>query len=219
MNRAPAYETAMAVGRYVRKKIMAVQRQLQNGNASLARATLARWRKLSSQDGASLFMVGDEVLYGWPVEELGYPDDNTRAVNAVCAALELYALHQQSKSYPVAVFESKESGPTRRFTRACREAQFDLEHANGFKSRLASVEVATDFDGVVVNVRGLIRLLRSAKDSKGESRQLLFDYEVLARDLFLMQLGDATRKRVLTSWASDYFCATQESDGDESSKA
>lgn len=215
MRSIPAREVALEAGRYARKKIVVVQRQLQSGNARDARATLARWRRMSFRDGSSLFLVGDEVLSGWPIEGLGYPNDDGPAVNAVCAALGLYALHQQSKSNPVAAFVTKESGPQMTFARACREAQFDLEHANGFKSRLASVEAATDFDGVLVNVRGLIRLLRSAKGPRGESRQLSFDYEALTRDLFFMQLGDEARKRTLTRWASDYFCARQEPDEGE----
>lgn len=209
MGSASVSSTANSVGRYVRRKISEVQGISAGKRPQAASARLARWRRMGMMGDAPSLVYGEEVLDGWPIEELGSPDGDSRAFKAVSATLELYAWHQQSKSYPVAVFATKESGKRRSFARACREAQFELEHAGGFRSRLASVEAATDFDGVVLNVRGLIRLLKSAKDLQGTPRQLAFDYEALARDLFLIQMGNEAKSRVVARWGADYFCVSK----------
>lgn len=209
MGRVSVSSTANSVGRYVKRKISEIQGISTGKRPQAASARLARWRRMGMRGDAPSLMYGEEVLEGWPIDELGSPDGDSRAFKAVSATLELYAWHQQSKSYPVAVFATQESGKRRSFAGACREAQFDLEHAGGFRSRLASVEAATDFDGVTLNVRGLIRLLKSAKDSHGVPRQLAFDYEALARDLYLIQMGDDAKSRVLARWSTDYFCAPE----------
>lgn len=134
---------------------------------------------------------------------------SSAALKSVCATLELYAWHQQSKSYPVAWMATEEADKPKSFARACRAMNFDLEQAQGVRRRLASIEAASNFSGVLISIRALIRLMKSAKDSQGKSLFLSFDYGELARDLYLMQLSDKARQSVMSRWGAEYFLTSK----------
>ena len=137
---------ARLVERHVMLKIAPLQKSLldNRGGASRARAALARLRRLTSSGDVAWTLVGSDVFEGWP-EELECPHGaaadvaQDRALMAVCGALGLYALHQQSESQPMAIMQDPEQGP-RRITSA------SLSVARADRSRLIST-MPTGFVG------------------------------------------------------------------------
>ena len=69
------------------------------------------------------------------------------------------------------------------------------------RNRLAAIEAASDFEGILYGVRGLIRLMRSSDDLSSQS----LDYYALAQDLYLLQTSDSARDEVFSRWSKDYF--------------
>lgn len=194
--------------RHVNKIIFPIQgAYLGTGAAHAAALTkLAAMRRLSSSSRPSLLSMGDLVLAGWPEDELGEPRSNSKSLKAACGALGLYALAQQSKDYgvagTVATGSSHQACP---FGKACWLIQPDSEKSSGVKNRLALIESAIDFDGVMVAMRGLIALMRSARDSEGKPRIITLDYGMLASDLYEIQNGGDYRRAVLDRWGTEYF--------------
>jgi CRISPR system Cascade subunit CasB len=205
MNRSDLGDMANGTGSYARACILGLQSSLLNegGRSASAKATLSQWRRMATNDDYSLLGLGAEFLNGWPEERLGAPRSGTWQLNALCATLGLYAWHQQSLSYPVCDV-STESHRANTFARACRLIEYDLDSAGGVRRRLSGIEAAADFGGVVLNIRALISLMKSARNQDMGKRQISFDYGALARDLCLMQATWA-RKRVINQWGIDYF--------------
>lgn len=193
-------ETARELARYVSKKIYGIQREYvtDNGSSPRGRATLARLRRDLDGTAPAWMLIGDELFTGWP-EDLGQPDEDSPELIAAKFALELYAVHQQSKKEPVA--QSVESAQSYRMTfgRACRRIEPDREKAKGILRHLRTVEKAPDFPGIVHGIRSLIVLMR-----KVDGRVVQIDYRDLVKDLYFLQFPD-TRSSVFQRWGRDYF--------------
>lgn len=208
-----------ALRKHVNKTILPVQNAYLGTGAPHAAALtkLAAMRKLASSPRPSLLSVGDLVLSGWPDDKLGEPWANSKCLKAACGALGLYALAQQSKDYAVAGFAGVEgSREACLFGRACWLIQPDSEKSSGVKNRLALIETAMDFDGVMVAMRGLIALMRSARDSEGKPRKIALDYGMLASDLYGIQCGGDYRRVVLDRWGTEYFYTPNQKDANQS---
>lgn len=201
------FDRANAVGKYAAKLIFDLQREYtaESGSNARSRARLARLRRDLDGTAPTWMSIGEELFAQWP-QELEAPADDSpefdRQVNAVKVALELYAVHQQSKGQGVA--QKYQTDPSSRMTfgRACRRITPDSEQAKGVLRRLRVVESASDFNGVVRGVRTLIMLMRGA--------DVQIDYGSLARDLYLIQLP-SQRGKVFQSWGRDYYYSKQSS--------
>ena len=182
-------EEAGAVGKHVMAKIRPLQKALDGSGAASgsARASLAQLRHLGRRDARAWMAAGDLVFEDWPSHTLGSPEENPRALAAVCSTLSLYAFHRRSQSAP---HEGSLGG-------ACRAlVKIDSARAKGIERRLAAVEAAPDFAGVTRSVRSLVQLLRS--------QDVALDYDRLARDLYLVQFP-YEKDAVIRRWAQDYY--------------
>ena len=200
-----AYQNASIVGGYVNRKVLGFQRRyLSNGHdASEGRATLARLRKLGTA-GGSLFAAGSELFADLPDLALD-PKEEKRVLNTVMAAFRLYARHQQSESVPMAICEQGDEDARnalrRSFGWSCWKAgsaagKRGQDKAPGIKRRLASLETASDFDGIELQLRGLISIVKT--------EDVPVDYFLLARDLYLLQIPSC-RKDVFLRWSRDFY--------------
>lgn len=191
-----------AIGRYVNGKIIALQRGFLAENPA-ARATLARLRADIDGRGTNWMDIGNDLYGDWPTESLGDPGRNPRAVAAVSTALGLYALHQQSKTTPVAQTDTQETRSVS-FGAACRRivadtgAPMDDDAAKGVVRRLSAAESAPTFDGVVWFLRALIMLMRASK------RDISLDYRQFAQDLYLLQIPEYA-DQVFQRWSCDFY--------------
>lgn len=206
---------ASLTAKYAMSKIIPLQMSyLSSNNASSARAraTLARLRRLNAATGTSWFSAGDQLFDQWPCEELvelgASHKDEERMTRTLEAVLGLYAIHQQSSGVGRAVVWRKggdDDGSSDRrdasFGRCCRKIKVDLSEASGVRNRLAAIEAASDFEGVLYGVRGLIRLMRSSDDLSSQP----LDYYALTQDLYLLQTSDSAKDEVFSRWSKDYF--------------
>jgi len=188
-----------AISRYVDSKVLGLQSGYLAGKAS-SRATMARLRRLDTAGEASWMSVGEEIFAGLPELSAG-EDVERKEMESVRTALQLYATLQQAKGVPVAVGgEGRVAGAS--LAKACRVLVESNrgEGSSGVKRRLASIEAATDFQGVRQGVRTLVRLIRTAKTTA----PIQLDFGLLASDLFELQF-DETRGDVFMRWARDFF--------------
>lgn len=196
-------DTVRAVGSYTLSKIIPLQASyLGRSNASWARAQLARLRKLGTPEDRTWFSVGADVFGEWPEDKLGVPDESSATFKAVSAALQLYALHQQSQDRPMAlVFDKSESIRRGGFGQACRRIEFDLDKAGGVRRRLSQVETAGDIEHALVFLRALVSQLRQG--------HIPLDYYMFAGDLYRIQFA-AGRGSVFNRWSREYYMARED---------
>lgn len=210
---------ARQVGSCVSRKIRVLQRAYCEGTGSSgsgARATLARLRRLDDAQEVSWIANGSVLFDGKLLNGIESSRDQERALKAMRATLELYAWHQQSQTNGKAMLrekdETKEELGRRRlcsFGSACRRIQPSLDDAAGVQRRLESAEAATNFDGVIHYVRGLIKLMRSCPDAD----RIQLDYYALAYDLYLLQLPNM-HDEVFMRWGKDYYTFFDQEAGD-----
>jgi CRISPR system Cascade subunit CasB len=159
--------------------------------------------------------IGNQLFTGWPEQILGTPNESSKALIAVKTALQLYAYHQQSETTPMDVIIDGDTEDERHqqrlrgaFGRACRGINPDLDTSAGVRRRLGSIESASDFDGVKRNIRALILLLKSSRQTNPQDYQI--DYRALSEDLYRLQF-DSVRDSVFLRWGEEYFTASPES--------
>lgn len=199
-------EASRAIAQCINSKVSTLQSGYLAGRAS-SRASLARLRHLGTAGEASWMSVGEELFANLPEFDLG-EESERKELESVRAALQLYAILQQSRKNPVARF-SGDSGGTGSFGNACRlyVIASNGDGAPGVKRRLSLIEAATDFSGAMVGVRSLVRLIRDAK----VKNPIQLDFGLLASDLFEIQFED-TRGDVFMRWARDYYKANPKQD-------
>lgn len=188
-----------ALASYVSRKIYELQKDYtsRDGGTPESRARLARLRR--GLDGAepSWMMIGDELFTGWP-DALPELDVAGQEILAAKSALELYALHQQSRREGASQQETTDPKERMTFGRACRLIEPDPEKSNAVRKRLQTIENAPDFNGTVRGIRSLIMLMRRS------GRMIPLDYYALTRDLYRIQYPDR-RKGVFERWSQDFF--------------
>lgn len=200
-----------AIGKFVNSKIAPLQYNYTNvttGSAG-ARAHLAMLRH-GFEDGEVRWLnVGYDIFSDWPHETLGDPADERKfgaqeTLNAIGSALQMYALHQQSKSSGMAWFptgKAKLQNSDKRkhsFGVACRalEGPKVSSEVTTIRRRLQVMEYVPDFEGVRTNLIPLIRMMRS--------NGITLDYDRLAQDLFRLQFP-SRRSSVFKRWGQEYF--------------
>ncbi|BDR52366.1 hypothetical protein KIM372_02730 [Bombiscardovia nodaiensis] len=211
MCKSISHVNALMVGAYANSIIKDIQKNYTGKNPRAkadARATLARLRRSGTSAYSPWMDIGQQMFSNWPEDKLGDPREDSYAIRAIQATLQLYAFHQQSQSSPMAAVIDKGSAEEQRqkyryatFGAACRRVNLELDSSQGIRRRLESVYAASDFDGIVRNIRALIALIKSGKQSDVDKQ---IDYGQLGLDLFLMQFED-DRKKVFFRWGRDYF--------------
>lgn len=209
-------ETAIAVGSYADQKIRVLQRAYlkSGGQATSARAHLARLRRMDSDAPGSWIQVGEDIFDGFSNLDLRGTQER-RAIRTVTATLQLYAIHQQSKDRGMAYFGDGDAAAKRSMTfgESCRMLATALGEQGrpGVLRRLTALEgVSDDFEGAVHYLRSLITLMKT--------QDIPVDYRQLGRDLFLMQ-HPSTCDDVFMRWSRDFYSqpskseATEEKDG------
>lgn len=186
----------MQISKAVNSVIMRLQSAYLNGSHD-ARMTLAMLRKLDEPGGPSWIALGD-VIANLPSMPPGY--DRNCMMTSVKMALKLYALHQQSQSFPMATTKHVSMGS------ACHAITATHENANGTGAagvlrRIATVEAAPDVSGMEQPLRSLVRQMRTAN--------VQLNYGMLARDLYLIQ-HDQTHNKVFMDWAIAYYQPAQD---------
>lgn len=195
-----------ALASYVNEKIRKLQKGYtsRDGGTPESRARLARLRRGLDGTEPSWMMIGDELFTGWP-DALPEPDIAGREILAAKSALELYALHQQSRREGASQQGVTDPKERMTFGRACRLIEPDPEKDNAVRKRLQTIENAPDFNGAVRGIRSLIMLMRRS------GRMIALDYYTLTRDLYRMQYPDR-RKGVFERWSQDFFSRALTSD-------
>ena len=219
-----------AVGRYANYRIGKLQYAYTVQVSSVARAHLALLRR-GIDDGRVRWMnVGFDLYEDWPQDTLGNPalDNDPNIVmetRAIATALQMYALHQQSKSQGMAWMpehkstgnntEAKQLARSERsrysFGHACRviDANQDGSKATPVLRRLQIMEDVPDFDGIRHQLYSLIRMMRN--------QDVQLDYQAFAQDLYLLQLP-GWRASVFHCWARQYYAvrkAVEAKEGEE----
>ena len=211
-----------AVGRYANYRIGKLQYAYTVQASSVARAHLALLRR-GIDDGRVRWMnVGFDLYEDWPQDTLGNPalDNDPNIVTetrAIAAALQMYALHQQSKSQGMAWMpDHKQQARSERFRysfgHACRmiDADQDGSKATPVLRRLQIMEDAPDFDGIRHQLYSLIRMMRN--------QDVKLDYQAFAQDLYLLQLP-GRRASVFHRWARQYYAVHKAAEAKEGEKA
>ena len=211
-----------AVGRYANHRIGELQYAYTVQASSVARAHLALLRR-GIDDGRVRWMnVGFDLYEDWPQDILGNPalDNDPNIVTetrAIATALQMYALHQQSKSQGMAWMpDHKQQARSERFRysfgHACRiiDADQDSSKATPVLRRLQIMEDAPDFDGIRHQLYSLIRMMRN--------QDVKLDYQAFAQDLYLLQLP-GRRASVFHRWARQYYAVHKAAEAKEGEKA
>ena len=217
-----------AVGRYANYRIGKLQYAYTAQSSSVARAHLALLRR-GIDDGRVRWMnVGFDLYEDWPQDTLGNPafDNDANIVTetwAIAAALQMYALHQQSKSQGMAWMpdhkdtgngaEAKQRARSERFRHsfghACRmiDADQDGSKVTPVLRRLQIMEDAPDLDGIRHQLYSLIRMMRN--------QDVKLDYQAFAQDLYLLELP-GRRASVFHRWARQYYAVRKAAEAEES---
>ena len=210
-----------ALGKYVNRKIRRLQSAYISGSSSDARGRMALLRKGLDAGAVRWLSVGIDLYSDWPRETLGDPTDESDyyikpEIRAIATSLQVYALHQQSKSEAMAWMPGRMDatgamseqvnnvGPQNlhSFGHACFEIdgkQDDLgSKVTPILKQLQSMEDFPDFDNIRHRLYSLIRMMR------GQSVSL--DYNSFARDLYDLQVPNSSSS-VFDRWAREYFNA------------
>lgn len=194
---ATIWERKTAVENFVRDKIVNLQRMYctEGENSTSSRATLAILRRgkfLSPWQG-----VGDSFLESifddWDEELLGKIRMDSKEMESIRAALQLYALHQQSLS--VGVYSAKNGSS---FGEVCfKAAPDDLEKQKAIRRRMAFTDSARSISVSISGIRAIISLI------KGTGSPVRLNYSALAGDIYLLQFP-SMKKGVSQRWAESY---------------
>ena len=210
-----------ALGKYVNQKIRRLQSEYISGSRSDARGRMALLRKGLNTGAVRWLSVGIDLYSDWPRETLGDPTNESDyniepEIRAIATSLQMYALHQQSKSEAMAWMpgridatgaESEQTGNVgqrilHRFGHACFEIDGKQDDSGSkvtpILKQLQSMEDFPDFDNIKHHLYSLIRMMR------GQSVSL--DYNSFARDLYDLQFPNRCSS-VFDRWAREYFNA------------
>ncbi len=179
------------------RRVAELQARLFNDD-STAVATLARLRRADPGDVGAEPLIWAVTLGDLPdvLTHFGdrRPENPTPAERALYAALVLYAVHQQSRdeaAHKAGISFGRAVGELAR-ARAIGE-----ELDAGTVSRLHQAALATDFDGRLHHLRGLIQLMRAERQGIG------FDYGLLAVDLWGFADPYQDSNTVIARWGRD----------------
>lgn len=208
-----------ALGKYVNQKIRRLQSAYISGSSSDARGRMALLRKGLDTGAVRWLSVGIDLYSDWPRETLGDPTDESDyyikpEIRAIATSLQVYALHQQSKSEAMAWMPGRMDATgamseqtnnvwpqnLHSFGHACFEIDGKQDEAKSVVTpvlkQLQSMEDFPDFDNVRHRLYSLIHMMRS--------KSVSLDYSNFARDLYDLQFS-YSRSSVFDRWAREYF--------------
>lgn len=147
-------------------------------------------------------------IFSWlPADVLGRGQNLTKEEQAIIAALQLYALHQQSQSSNVTWLPKVEKGtgaasapdpdPYRNMGTALSQLRGGGNSVAADR-RFNAMIMASTFPELANHLRQLIKLLKAKSDIK-------VDYPQLAEDLFWVLAGADTAEQVKIRWAKEYY--------------
>lgn len=180
----------------VRNRVLWVAGHVLAGHSSYARAGRAQLRSALGKEVGSVPSIWQFTVDGGPSSR----DDTepTRGEIAVQTALTLWALHQGSHLNPMHV--RSETGDRLSIAAVARKlADYEKpgkeRHETSIYARLSALALATTFDVLAAQARGIISLLSSANVS--------MDYGQFGVDLFQWQ-EPRYRSTVTRRWGRDF---------------
>ncbi|NDL56609.1 type I-E CRISPR-associated protein Cse2/CasB [Phytoactinopolyspora mesophila] len=171
------------------RKITRLQKEYLGGR-SAARASLARLRRGLGKPAGSVPDIWETTIGTVPSELSWDRDRPSPAEEAAHAALTLYALHQQSQSWPAHV-------PGVSFGQAVRRLATRAETSEeAVTRRFMAVATAQTIDEILVHVRGLVTQLKSA--------HIGLDYARFADDIHGL-LRPSWQRSIRLAWGRDFY--------------
>lgn len=155
------------------------------------RAALARLRRGVGKDAGSVPEIWEYVYSGFPDTLKG-----DHAENAIHLALTLYAMHAQGASD-----EAAHSLDACSLGKAANNLKYKKPSSEaGIKRRFDSLATAKTPTAISAHSRGLIQLLRQ--------NGVALDYVGFAADLYRLQTGHNSARRVLSEWGRDFHSSS-----------
>lgn len=210
-----------ALGKYVNQKIGRLQSAYISGSSSDARGRMALLRKGLNTGAIRWLSVGIDLYSDWPRGTLGDPINESDyyiqpEIRAIATSLQMYALHQQSKSEAMAwmpgridatgAMSEQANNVVQRYLHSFGHACYEIDgkqddlgsNVTPILKQLQSMEDFPNFDNIRHHLYSLIRMMR------GQSVSL--DYSSFARDLYDLQFPNNCSS-VFDRWAREYFTA------------
>lgn len=189
---APNKPRATLLKEVVRDRVWPLQRSLLNTEPpqAAAQAMLAQLRRCQPGSVGLNPEVWETTLGDLPDVLVGHCDGASPAEMAIHASLVLYAIHQQSQREPMHVNGVGLGLAVQRLARA-RAMEGD-EFDESVIKKFHQVALASEWDGRIHHLRGLVSLMRGAA--------VPLDYGLLAADLWYLADPRRDPSSVLTAW-------------------
>ncbi|QIB68681.1 type I-E CRISPR-associated protein Cse2/CasB [Aminipila butyrica] len=157
---------------------------------SETKAILSRLRNSIGRDVSETVSIWPLVFEEVPLEYLSTSGTPTYQENAILAALQLYALHQQGRS------ESVHESPGNSVGKALHNIR-DLNNT-ALDRRFNALITSGNFKELTTHLRHLISILKQEKGTK-------IDYAKLAEDFYWYQMSPESANRMRMRWGQDYY--------------
>jgi CRISPR system Cascade subunit CasB len=165
--------------------------QKEDENAGEKKAALARLRRGVGKEAGTVPETWPYLYAGFPDELAGKGGAPSHAENAAHIALTLYAMHAQGKG----VVHAEDAGSLG--TAANRLKRLKPAGEPGVKRRFDALFTAKTTEEISLHARGIIQLLKQ--------EDIKLDYAGFAADLYNLQFGAESAKRVLRKWGKDFY--------------
>lgn len=177
--------------------------------ASSTKANLANLRQSINKNAHLATGVFPIVFSNMPTEYLGKHGNLTVSERSVISALQVFALHQQGKSYNVNLqSDSKSKTGTDNLGASLSSLRGINEDSKSIDRRFNAMINSTNFTELENHLRHMVKLLKSKTDVK-------INYPQLAQDLFWFQKGQQSNVRL--KWSRSYY-RYYDNKGDESNE-
>lgn len=157
---------------------------------SETKAILSRLRNSIGRDISETIAIWPLLFEEVPLEYLSKNGIPTNQENAILAALQLYALHQQGKSK--SVHESTDNN--------IGKALHDIRDTNNtaLDRRFNALITSGNFKELITHLRHLISIFKQEADTK-------IDYAKLAEDFYWYQMSSESANRMRMRWGQGYY--------------
>lgn len=177
--------------------------------ASSTKAIFANLRQSINKNAHLATGVFPIVFSNMPTEYLGKHGNLTVSERSVISALQVFALHQQGKSYNVNLqSDSKSKTGTDNLGASLSSLRGINEDSKSIDRRFNAMINSTNFTELENHLRHMVKLLKSKTDVK-------INYPQLAQDLFWFQKGQQSNVRL--KWSRSYY-RYYDNKGDESNE-
>ncbi|MFT3983833.1 MAG: type I-E CRISPR-associated protein Cse2/CasB [Lachnospiraceae bacterium] len=157
---------------------------------SETKAILSRLRNSIGRDISETIAIWPLLFEEVPLEYLSKNGIPTNQENAILAALQLYALHQQGKSKSVHESTGNNIG----------KALHDIRDTNNtaLDRRFNALITSGNFKELITHLRHLISIFKQEADTK-------IDYAKLAKDFYWYQMSSESANRMRMRWGQGYY--------------